>query len=82
MSWWVPLAFIGAAIVGVAIAFSLTAGRPRGRASATEVVPHHGGRPKSRYEQDNELVWNPSAFLAAAALVGVLVLIAILIKVV
>jgi hypothetical protein len=80
MSWWVPLAFVGAAVVGLVIALSLTAGRPRGQAAAGEVLPH-GQRPKSRYEQDNELVWNPAAFVAAAALVGALVLVAILIKV-
>jgi hypothetical protein len=80
MSWWVPFAFIGAAIVGIVIAFSLTAGRPRASAAAPEILPHHGRR-KSRYEQDNELVWNPGAFVAAVALVGVLVLMAILIEV-
>jgi hypothetical protein len=81
MSWWVPFAFVGAAIVGVVIALSLTAGRPRGRAAAEEVLPEHGGRPRSRYEEDNALVWNPGAFVAAAGLVGLLVLIAVLIEV-
>jgi hypothetical protein len=80
MSWWVPFAFIGAAIVGIVIAFSLTAGRPRASAADSEILPHHGRR-KSRYERDNELVWDPGAFVAAAALVGVLVLMAILIEV-
>ncbi|HEX2045783.1 MAG TPA: hypothetical protein VHF23_09165 [Gaiellaceae bacterium] len=78
MSWWVPLAFIGAAIVGIVIAFSLTAGRPRASA-ARDVLPHHGRR-KSRWEEDNELVWNPGAFVAAAALVGLLVLVAVLVE--
>jgi hypothetical protein len=80
MSWWVPLAFIAAAIIGVAIAFSLTAGRPPTSAAAAETYEPHGRR-KSRYEQDNELVWNPGAFVAAAALVGVLVLIAVVVEV-
>jgi hypothetical protein len=79
MSWWVPFAFVGAAVLGLVIALSLTAGRPRGEAAADELVSH-GGRSKSRYEQDNELVWNPGAFVAAAGLVGALVLIAVLIK--
>jgi hydrogenase/urease accessory protein HupE len=81
MSWWVPFAFVGAAVVGLVIALSLTAGRPRGQAAADEVLPHTG-RVKSRYEQDNELVWNPAAFIAAAALIGILVLLAVLIEVV
>jgi hydrogenase/urease accessory protein HupE len=81
MSWWVPFAFVGAAIVGLVIALSLTAGRPRGPAAAEEVLPEDGGRLKSRYEEDNALVWNPAAFVAAAALVGLLVLVAILIEV-
>jgi hypothetical protein len=80
MSWWVPFAFIGAAVVGIVIAYSLTVGRPRASAAAPETLPHHGRR-KSRYEQDNELVWNPGAFVAAAALVGTFVLVAVLIEV-
>jgi hypothetical protein len=81
MSWWVPFAFLGAAVVGVVIALSLTAGRPRSREAAPEPVPYHGGRPKSRYEQDNEVPWNLGAFVAAAAIVLGLVLIAVLIEV-
>jgi hypothetical protein len=82
VSWWVPFAFIGAAVVGIAIAFSLTAGRPRAGA-ADHGAQHqaHGERPRSRYEQDNALLWNPSAFVAVAASVGLLVLIAVLIEV-
>lgn len=79
MSWWVPLAFIGAAIVGILIAFSLTAGRARARAAEQFVEPHRGRR-RSRYEEDNELVWNPGAFVAAAGLIGVLIVIAVLIE--
>ncbi len=80
MSWWVPLAFVAAALAGLAIAWSLTAGRPR---SDPEAQPAHGhaGRRKSRYREDNDLVWNPAAFAAAAALVGGLVLVAVLIEV-
>ena len=81
MSWWVPFAFVGAAIVGIVIAYSLTAGRPRASTAAPDAVPHHG-RTKSRYEQDNELAWNPAAFVVAAALVAVLVLLGVLIEVV
>ena len=80
MSWWVPFAFVGAAVVGIVIAYSLTAGRPRASSPAPEALPHHGRR-KSRYEQDNELVWNPGAFVAAITLVGVLVLAGVLIEV-
>ncbi len=82
MSWWVPLAFIAAGLAGVAIALSLTAGRPRSD-PATESSDSHGhGVPrKSRYRQDNDLVWNPGAFVAAAALIGVVVLIGVLIEV-
>jgi hypothetical protein len=82
MSWWVPFAFVGAALIGVLLALGLTAGRPRGRAAATEILPQNGGaRTKSRYAEDNELVWNPSAFVAAVGLVGLLVAIAVLIEV-
>jgi len=80
LSWWVPLAVVGAILAGVVIAMSLTAGRPRGRAAAEEVFTH-GDRPRSRYQEDNELVWNPAAFIAAAALLGGLVLVAVLIQV-
>jgi hypothetical protein len=77
-----PLAFIAAALVGVAIALSLLAGRS-GSSAATESADAHGhGAPrKSRYHQDNDLVWNPGAFLAAAALIGAVLLIAVLIEV-
>jgi hydrogenase/urease accessory protein HupE len=80
MSWWVPFAFVGAAVIGIVIAYSLTAGRPRTSSPAPEALPHHGRR-KSRYAQDNELVWNPGAFVAAIALVGILVLVGVLIEV-
>ena len=78
-----PLAFVAAALAGVAIALSLTAGRPRS-GPATEPSDGHGdGAPrKSRYRQDNDLVWNPAAFLTAACLIGSVVLIGVLIEVV
>ncbi len=79
MSWWIPLAFIGAALIGIVIAFSLTAGRPRA-STARDVLPHHGRR-KSQYEEDNELAWNPGAFVAVAGMVGLLVLAAVLVEV-
>lgn len=81
MSWWVPFAFVGAALVGLAIALSLTAGRPRGEAAAPELLPHEAGRRKSRYEQDNEIPWNAAAFAWLVVVVGVVVLIAILVEV-
>ena len=81
MSWWVPLAFVGAALVGLAIALSLTAGRPRTPETAAENLPH-GTRQRSRYMQDNAIPWNPAAFVALALVVGFFVLIAILIEVV
>ena len=80
MSWWVPFAFAGAALTGLLIAWSLTAGRPRSD-TAPEPVPGHGASRKSRYRQDNDLVWNPSAFVTAIMLIGVLVVIAVLIEV-
>jgi hypothetical protein len=80
MSWWIPFAFIGAAILGILIAYSLTTGRSDARAAEQFVEPRRGRR-RSRYEEDNELVWNPAAFVAAAGLIGVLVLIGILIQV-
>ncbi|HSK15456.1 MAG TPA: hypothetical protein VK915_04740 [Gaiellaceae bacterium] len=80
MSWWMPLVLAAACIVGLAIAFSLTAGRPRSDPAA-ETASGHGGRRKSRYRQDNELAWNPGAFVAAALLIGVLVLVAVLVEV-
>jgi hypothetical protein len=80
MNWWVPLAFVGAGLAGVLIAWSLTAGRPRSDAAAQPVHGHDAPR-KSRYRQDNDLVWNPGAFLTVLLLVGVLVLIAVLIEV-
>jgi hypothetical protein len=75
-----PLALVAAGAVGLAIALSLTAGRPRSDPGAQPVHPH-GARRKSRYRQDNDLVWNPGAFVAAAALIGLLVLIAVVIEV-
>ena len=82
MSWWVPLAFVAAGLAGVAIALSLTAGRPRSDAAAEVADAQGHGRPrKSRYRQDNDLVWNPGAFVAAAALIGAVVLIGVLIEV-
>jgi hypothetical protein len=80
VSWWVPLAFVAAGLAGVAIALSLTAGRPRTETPA-EASEGHGGPQKSRYRQDNDLVWNPGAFVAAAALVGAVVLIGVLMEV-
>ena len=80
MSWWMPLALVAGGLVGLAIAFGLTAGRPRSDPAA-QPAPVHGQRRKTRYRQDNDLVWNPSAFVAAIGLVGVLVLIAVLIEV-
>lgn len=80
MSWWVPLAFVSAALAGLLIAWSLTAGRPRSDPAA-EPVHGHGAPRKSRYRQDNDLVWNPGAFVTAVGLIGVLVLIAVLMKV-
>jgi hypothetical protein len=81
VSWWVPLAFIGAAVVGLVIAFSLTAGRPRTPTPLPD-VPEHEGRRKSRYEQDNDVPWNPAAFAALIGGVALLVGIGILIEVV
>ena len=81
MSWWVPFAFVGAAVVGLAIAYSLTAGRPRGEAAATELLPHEAGRRKSRYEQDNDILWNAGAFVWLVVVFAVIVLVAILIEV-
>jgi hypothetical protein len=80
MNWWVPLAFIGAGLAGLLIAWSLTAGRPRSDAAA-QPVHGHGAPRKSRYRQDNDLVWNPSAFVTVVLLIGVLVFIAVLIEV-
>jgi hypothetical protein len=79
VSWWVPLAFVGAALAGLLIAWSLTAGRPRSDPAA-QPVHGHGAPQKSRYHQDNDLVWNPGAFVTAVGLIGVLVLIAVLIE--
>lgn len=77
-----PLAFVAAALAGVAIALSLTAGRPRsGPATAPSDAHGHGAPRKSRYRQDNDLVWNPAAFLTAACLLGAVVLIGVLIEV-
>ena len=82
MTWWIPLAFVAAGLAGVAIALSLTAGRPRSGAAAETADGHgHGAARKSRYRQDNDLVWNPSAFFTAAGLIGAVVLIAVLIEV-
>lgn len=82
MSWWVPLAFLAAGLAGVGIALSLTAGRPRPDPTAEPADAHGHGRPlKSRYRQDNDLVWNPGAFVAAALLVGVVVLVGVLMEV-
>jgi hypothetical protein len=80
MSWWVPLAFLAAGLAGVGIALSLTAGRPRSDAAA-QAADGHGGPQRSRYRQDNDLRWNPSAFITAGALVGAVVLIAVLMEV-
>jgi hypothetical protein len=76
-----PLALVAAGLAGLAIAFGLTAGRPRSDPAA-QPAPLHGARRKSRYREDNDLVWNPGAFVAAAGLIGLLVLIAVLMEVV
>lgn len=76
-----PLALIAAGVAGLAIALGLTAGRPRSDPAAQPALAH-GARRKSRYRQDNDLVWNPGAFVAAVGLIGLLVLIAVLIEVV
>jgi hypothetical protein len=82
VSWWVPLAFVAAGLAGIGIALSLTAGRPRSDAAAQPADAHgHGGPRRSRYRQDNDLRWNPSAFITAGALVGVVVLIGVLMEV-
>jgi hypothetical protein len=81
VSWWVPFAFAGAALAGLVIALSLTSGRPRHDAAAAEPVHAHGAGRKSRFRQDNELVWNPAAFLTAVGLLGIVVLIAVLVEV-
>ena len=82
MSWWVPLAFVAAGLAGIGIALSLTAGRPRSDPAVQPADAHgHGRRRKSRYRQDNDLVWNPGAFLAAAAIVAFPVLIGVLMEV-
>jgi len=75
-----PLALVAAGLVGLAIAFGLTAGRPRSDPAA-QPAPVHGARRKSRYREDNDLVWNPGAFVAVAGLVGLLVLVAVLTEV-
>ncbi len=77
-----PLAFVAAGLAGVAIALSLTAGRPRSGTAEPADAHGHGPPRKSRYRQDNDLVWNPGAFLAAAALIGAVVLIGVLIEVI
>ena len=79
MSWWVALAFVGAALVGVVIALSLTAGRPRSRPEP-EAAGAHGASRKSRYREDNDLVWNPAAFVTVACVVIALVVAAVLIE--
>jgi hypothetical protein len=79
MNWWVVLVFLGAGLVGVVIALSLTAGRPRS-GPAPEVAGAHGGSRKSRYREDNDLVWNPAAFVAVACVVIALVVAAVLIE--
>ena len=77
-----PLAFVAAALVGVAIALSLLAGRSGSDPTPEPADAHgHGAPRKSRYRQDNDLVWNPGAFLTAAALIGAVLLIAVLIEV-
>jgi hypothetical protein len=82
VSWWIPLAFVAAGLAGVGIALSLTAGRPRsGPAAEPADADGHGGPGKSRYRQDNDLVWNPSAFVAAGLLIGAVVLVGVLIEV-
>lgn len=80
MNWWVPFAFVGAALAGLLIALSLTAGRPRSNAAAQPAHAEDGPR-KSRYRQDNDLVWNPGAFVTVLLLIGVLVLIVVLMEV-
>jgi hypothetical protein len=79
VSWWVPLAFVGAGIAGIAIALSLTSGRDGTRSQPSRAVPDSGRR-RSRYEEDNELRWNPAAFVAALGLVALVVLIAIVVE--
>jgi hypothetical protein len=44
------------------------------------VAGAHGGSRKSRYREDNDLVWNPAAFVAVACVVIALVVAAVLIE--
>ena len=77
-----PLAFVAAALAGVAIALSLTAGRPRlapPQSLPTGTATARLESPLSR--QDNDLVWNPAAFFTAACLISAVVLIGVLIEV-
>jgi hypothetical protein len=79
MSWWVALVFVGAGLVGVVIALSLTAGRPRS-GPEPEAAGAHGASRKSRYREDNDLVWNPAAFVTVACVVIALVVVGVLIE--
>ena len=69
MSWWVPLAFVAAGLCGRG-----HRAEPHGGPAALRARPPkpptghgHGAPRKSRYRQDNDLVWNPGAFVTAAA---------------
>ena len=91
MSWWIPIAIVGAILLGAALAFSLSlmagtrrsADEPTSRQASAGVHARAGDAPGttgSRYEQDNAIVWNPVAFLAVGGLIGALVGLALLIE--
>ena len=89
MSWWVPIAVVGAVGLGVVLALTLSAAagsrrpaRPTEEQAAAGIHARAGDAPGrgTRYEEDNAVVWNPVAFLVVGGLLGGLVGLALLIE--
>lgn len=75
MPWWAPLAIIGGAVVGVAVAAALVLGTPK---QASDGHSHGDGR--LGYEETdttNYARWNPAAFVVIGGIIALIIGLAI-----
>ncbi len=68
VAWWAPLAIAGGALGGAVVGYLLLAvvGGTRRPAGTSRIA-------YERTDKTNYTVWNPAAFLAAAAIVALIV---------